>query len=480
MKKSIRITTALCLSLTAALTCPGLSAQERPLSDLERTLLEKIEALEKRVEELEKGQTAQPAAPPNAPVIKEAAQAAQEAPGETGTDANELRASWKDGLRLETDDGRFKLRVGGRIQMDAAWFDQDSRLQYTAGDEENGAEFRRARLLLQGSIYDNIFYQAEYDFAGDDSDPDFRDTYIGLRNIPVVGAIQLGHFREPMGLERLTSSTRATFMERALPNVFAPARNLGIMVSNHALNKRLAWAAGVFKDVDDFPSDDDSDEDGGASVTARLSGVPWYAREGRRLLHLGAAYSYREPDDASVRYRTSPESHLALRYLDTNGPNSYGLDTARVDQVDLWGLETALVCGPFSVQGEYLHSDVDTRLAGERDFYGYYIYASYFLTGEHRPYKLGNGVFGRVHPRRNFALQGPHGWGAWEIALRYSYLDLNSGPIRGGKEDNWTLGLNWYLNPNTRFTWNYVLADIDNPPYRGDLGVLQCRFEVDF
>jgi phosphate-selective porin OprO/OprP len=211
-----------------------------------------------------------------------------------------------------------------------------------------------------------------------------------------------------------------------------------------------------------------------------LTGLPWYEDEGTRLLHLGVAYSHRNPDGASVRYRQRPEAHLAHRYLDTESESGCRITDARADDVDLFGLESALVLGRFSLQAEYIKSMVDTTLGGDFDFDGYYIYGSYFLTGEHRPYKLGSGEFGRVKPKRNFSLGNDGGWGAWEIALRYSTLDLNDGLIRGGQEDNWTVGLNWYLTPNSRLMLNYVHADVEHDFYDGDLDILQTRVQVDF
>ena len=393
---------------------------------------------------------------------------------------NELRASWKDGLCFESRDKRFALKVGGRIQCDWAFFDQDGDLKLAVGDEDDGVEFRRARINLEGRIYDTVGYRAEYDFAGNNGQGKFKDVYIALTQLPVIGNLKLGHCREPFGLERCTGVSYHTFMELPLPTVFAPNRNLGLMLHNAVLDERLTWAVGAFKDVDDFPSDDDSDEDQGYAVTARLTGLPWYRDEGRKLLHLGLAYSHRNPDGAVPGWQTRPESHLANQYLNTEAFEGFRLVDARMDDVDLWGTEAALIHGPFSLQGEYMRADVDSDFAGDLSFDGYYVQGAYFLTGEHRPYKRSSAAFGRVRPRRNFSLRGERGWGAWEAALRYSHLDLNDGVIRGGEEENYALGLNWYLNPNTRVMLNYVRAAIDHDLYDGDLDILQSRFQIDF
>jgi phosphate-selective porin OprO/OprP len=474
------------LVFALALTACTVQAQDQPLTERERMLLERVEALEKRIEDLEKNQAARQAVKA---VQQEQSQAQLEGrvteietklDEEEESSATDLRAFWKDGLRFETKDGAFKLRIGGRIQNDWAWFDQDEELKLAVADEQDGTEFRRARIRLDGQIYDNLFYRAQFDFAGSDGQGKFKDVYMGLKNIPYVGTLKIGHFKEPFGLEQLTSDNYLTFLEYGLPDVFTPARNLGVSVSNSAFDKRLAWAAGLFKQTDDFPSFNDSDEDQGYVVTARLTGLPWYADEGRKLLHLGLAYSHRNPDGAPVRYRQRPESHLANRYLDTNGAAGYRLIDARADDIDLWGLEWALVLGPFSLQSEYMTSMVETTFGGDFDFDGYYVYGSYFLTGENRRYKLDSGKFDRIKPTRNFSFGEDGGWGAWEVAVRYSTLDLNDGIIRGGQEDNWTLGLNWYLTPNSRMMLNYVMADIEHDLYEGDLNIFQTRFQIDF
>ncbi|MCZ7649146.1 MAG: porin [Planctomycetota bacterium] len=96
------------------------------------------------------------------------------------------------------------------------------------------------------------------------------------------------------------------------------------------------------------------------------------------------------------------------------------------------------------------------------------------MTGEHRRYKKGGGVFDRVKPKRNFwAGNDEIGLGAWELALRYTWIDLDSdGPddnggtetsrIRGGKLQNITAAANWYLNPNAKVMFNYVFTDVED------------------
>jgi phosphate-selective porin OprO and OprP len=91
---------------------------------------------------------------------------------------------------------------------------------------------------------------------------------------------------------------------------------------------------------------------------------------------------------------------------------------------------------------------------------------SSFLTGESQPYDKENGVFGRVEPLHNYHWtkgEGCSGLGAWQVGARFSYLDLNSKAIQGGRIESWTFGLNWFLNPNVTVQLNYILEHRDQP-----------------
>jgi phosphate-selective porin OprO/OprP len=246
-------------------------------------------------------------------------------------------------------------------------------------------------------------------------------------------------------------------------------------VGNAIYDERLTWAAGLYEEVEDnepFAFNDFSDY----NFSARITGLPW-ALDKDRLLHLGLSYNhrFRSEEDNPLRFRQRPEAHLTdVRLVDTGSIPS--------DGANLINPEVALVYGPFSIQGEYTHAFVSAEddLDEDLDFSGFYVFASYFLTGEHRVYD--EGAFGRVKPAVNFhPTKG--GWGAWEVAARYSHLDLNDNAIQGGEEDDFTFGLNWYLNPNTRWMFNYIYAmveDIEDLDDDGSANIFQTRLQVEF
>ena len=113
-----------------------------------------------------------------------------------------------------------------------------------------------------------------------------------------------------------------------------------------------------------------------------------------------------------------------------------------------------------------------------QNFSGAYAKTGYFLTGEVRPYNKQGGVFGRVKSLNDF---GSKGWGALEVAVRYSYLDLNAVNVSGGRLNDVTFGVNWYLNQYTKFQLNYIHAFLDRAPVgRSDANILAVRAQVDF
>lgn len=395
---------------------------------------------------------------------------------------NFLAPYWKSGLRLDSADGKFKLKIGGRVQNDWTIYGTDEELRREFDRIGDGTEFRRARLFMEGSVYGNIKYKFQYDFAS--SDP-FKDAYIQVKKLPMVGNFTIGHFKEPFSLEELTSSKYITFMERSLPNAFSQGRNLGVRFNRSFMYKRATAAFGFFRDGN--PADAPFGPDGIYNATTRFTFLPWYQEKGRQLLHAGFSYSHafhnltREDGEVvkSDRFRQRPEAHLGPRLVET--------PKFAAEEIDYINPEVALVYGPASLQFEWMSALVNRESGDDLHYNGFYGFASYFLTGEHRPYKTSSGAFDRVKPKNDF--DGKGGWGALEFAARYSVIDLNDGDVNGGEMQNVTVGFNWYLNSNVRLMFNYVRAmlDEDDCYYKGSMGshcgdadIIQGRFQVDF
>ena len=370
----------------------------------------------------------------------------------------------KGKLEIRSKDGDFVWRLGGRIQVDAALYDNDD----GTSDLDSGSEFRRARLEMQGTVWRAWDFKLQYDFT-DTGAEGIRDAYIRYTGFkPYLTGITVGQFKEPFSLEELTSSKYISFMERALPNAFAPARSRGF--GAHAtLADQLTAAAGFFGegvDTDEF----DSDVSEGYAGTGRLTFSPIHTAT--RVVHLGGAGTWRTPDEGDmIRFRQRPESHVT----DTRLVNTDFIDA---NDFTRYGAEAAVVYGPLSVQGEWIGAHVNRQMAGpDVQFAGWYVFGSWFLTGESRPYEFKEGTFGNLKPK---SVVGKGGYGAWEVLARYSELDLNDHDIEGGEEQDVTLGLNWYPTSNLRFLLNYVwVVDVVGGAFRGaEPGVAQVRAQV--
>ncbi len=350
------------------------------------------------------------------------------------------------------------LKLGGRLMLDAAVYDSDD------VDLNSGTEVRRGRLYASGRIDDAWFFKGQYEFTGTGSGQ-FKDLYIGYGGLGDDTTLLIGQLVEFGSLEDTSSSKYITFMERALPVLaFAPAsRRIGVGIDTHG----QAWyaGAGVFGENSGV---DEAEEDG-IGASARMSCAPLLGEA--KALHLGVWGAYREPrGDHLGRVRARPESHVSdTRLVDTGVISNLNAQVS-------YGVEIAGVAGPLSVQGEYIGSELDRDRFDNECYSGWYAYASWILTGESRPYDAQSGTFGRLKPRRP---AGQGGAGAWELAARYSTLDLEDG-IPGGTEDNVTLGVNWYANAYTRFMLNYVKASAEKDGGETDVDIVQVRAQVDF
>ena len=372
---------------------------------------------------------------------------------------------------LFMDHVRLDGKIGGRVDFDTAYFVDST----GAGPHGIRMELRRWRFFATGEAivlvpfaYSvNIMAVNNYQFVLD-------DVYLEFRRIPYLGTLRVGAFIPAMSLEASGSSRDATFMEWGTPiQGLAPRISAGWQLRRPYLGERATWSIGQFAqslgtDVGDATRDF-------YRAIARFTWLPIYetlpeTRVPRRLLHLGLNLNYLYSGNATIRYRSRPESNTAPFLADTGEVPASGMSS--------FGLEASWVDGPWSFQTEYLNNFISE--SGLQSFYGVYAYGSYFWTGESRRYDTGRGVFGRLIPNRNFSFGEDGGSGALETALRFSYLDLDSGPVRGGKLATVTAGLNWYPIPNTKFRFNYVYAHAEGGPRPGDLNILQTRIEFDF
>ena len=332
------------------------------------------------------------------------------------------------------------------------WLSQDDQSKQQVGDlkDSEGGEIRGLRFGSVGMIkFENpwlyTIYGATNTFdKGFDSDEDDSFDLLDWRlDIPLQWDMSLavGKQKEPISMERNMGLIYLPWQERgAATDAMLPSRNVGAVLSGGVLERRMSWAVGVFNDwIDNGQSYNESD----SQFISRVTALAYLSEDETRLVHLGLGARYSDVKKG-LRYFARPEFDPAPIFVDTG--------TFDADSTMTYNLEAAWRSGPLWVSGEYILNDVDSASAEDPTFKGYLVSASYMLTGETRPYNKRSGMFSPV-PVSKPANKG--GMGAWEIATRFSSLDLTDGAIDGGQMDIYSLGLNWWLTRTTSFSINY-------------------------
>lgn len=437
-------------------------------------------------------------------------------------ETEKVKAKYGPGLHFESADGNFTAAIDGRLQVDSQYNITNDVLPANGASTPNelnsGANIRRARLGVEGTLYKDWFYKFEYDFSrGNGSvtsgitDAFLRWTYPGS-----PFSLKVGSFKEPFSLEEATSNRFLTFIERnMIVNTFVDNPNTyktGIG-ANWAEERFQAGIAFQTEPVGSWssaatsvnPNGNNSRNNGSGDtsweVIGRISFLPWKESESK-FFHIGGSGGHTVVNSqfrANGQFNNGGMSFVAFpgtnvdrtSILNTSNLTLGNLDAPGsriIDNYNRFGAEMALVYGPFSLQGEYIQTDIHgTGYSGE-SLFGYYGYASYFLTGESRTYRKETGAWGRIKPNRNFDMKG--GWGAWEIAAGYDYINLNDGNVRGGKADTIKFGLNWYPLSHVRAMANYIhvldvntggVADARSAGFNNaNLDIFETRVQFDF
>ncbi|MBX3438658.1 MAG: hypothetical protein KF861_14285 [Planctomycetaceae bacterium] len=362
------------------------------------------------------------------------------------------------------------MQLRGRIDADALWSSQNAENRATFGDFREDIGLRRARIGIEGDLGENGRYVAEIDLPNGTVVP--RDIYVAYGQIDEFVEGQVGHFREPFSLEGGTSARFFAFMERSPANMFDPARNWGGGLFHEDKDSNSAWGLGVFHAGTgswDFQSGNGST----VGFTGRFTKALINEGDGERLLHLGIALSERIPVSGEIVINQRPRSPLLE--LDDSATSPFVPKIripARFQQ--LINLQFATANGPVWSQAEWYGSIVDQTGGGPVFYHGLHVDGGYFLTGEHRTYESATGILGEIRVHRPLlghrgADKRPRGWGAWEVAARFTYLDLvdsdappgPNGEQLGTRMPQSTLGVNWYLSDRVRLMFNYVYAAPD-------------------
>lgn len=373
-----------------------------------------------------------------------------------------------------TGDFSAAIRVLG--QFDAAYYMQDSdakSLPLTNGpDLSSGTNFRRAQLGVQGTLFGDWSYLFNTEFGGSggtEAQGRIQSLYIEYDGLKPF-ALRIGAYPPPAGLEDNTSSADTIFLERAAPSdilrnsIGGDGRDSASAIyAGERFYAALSWTGGKVADNAVF------DEQNAA--LARIAGVVLSSADSKFVLSASGAHIFKVADAApgpnaphALTLSSAPE--LTVDSMGTKLVSTGALDA---DSATIWGAEAGAQWRSLYAQGGYFDYRVKQHLSSDLAFHGWYAQASWMLTGESRVYKPDNAAFAAPKPA---APLGKGGAGAWELAARYSVLDLNDnsgvvgsavpyGGVRGGEQKIWTAGINWYPSAALRFALDFQNIKID-------------------
>ncbi len=200
------------------------------------------------------------------------------------------------------------VNLHGFFQADAILVHQSPGNVATVGDAQDGAEFRRARLSASGDAWNNVGYLLEMDFAFP-GHPSFMDVWAELRDVPILGNIRGGQWRQPVGMDPLTSVKELTFLERALPFAFVPFRQIGAGFYDYSEDELATWAGSVFR----YPTNlfgSGVGDNGGYGTAWRGTFLPWVDEDSETLVHVGGSFAFADPANDLIRFRNQPEVYV--------------------------------------------------------------------------------------------------------------------------------------------------------------------------
>lgn len=480
-------------------------------------LIHRLEKAERRIQDLEAERS------DNGSIAPIAASAVQGERNDAKDSETSVRLTKLEDLFKKLDDGQkafvlpghsgATMKVVGRIHLDYWGFPETDpginafeTLDPTISPQNN-FQFRRLRFGVRGDVKPNMEYRIEMEYAGG-NDVEFRDAFLAFKYLPIVQTLVIGNQKRPYGLDHWNSSRYNVFLERpfVVEAINQDSRRLGIQSWAYSEDLRYNWQYGVFtqrliQDEGDYYSDHLQGE-----IAGRFASTIWYddTSNGRGYAHVAVSGSVAHPDGSAgsgplvpgldeaqneARFRTRPEARSASRWIDTGRIRG-------ADWYELANVEGVLNIGATQIVAEWMNLFLqrdDGTLPNDDNLYfnGGYVYVAHFLTGEHMPWDRETGQLDRPEPFENFFLVRNEdgslgrGWGAWQIAARYSTADFTNEDIAGGVGESLTLGLNWYWNSYARMQFNYIVGRIDERApaagyTSGDYHIVGTRVMVDF
>lgn len=423
-----------------------------PDPDAEPSLADEIRSLRDRLDELETAERKR--------IADEKKKKEADAKKPAGKDDKPKEDVW-----IDVSDEKWTVKLGGHVQMDLInWPYADPAIVSPPANPpaRDYFEFRRLRLTADGTGYGVYDFRLQLTLEPETTnisgttvtEPQVKDAYFSINEVPWLGRLRIGNFFVPFGLEQVTNDTFNIFLERSIPTqgIFTADREVGVATYNASADQNLSWYFGAFLDSISESVKQRVDNNQGYRLSGRLVWLPYYdeASDGRYLIHTGIGVLHTHDQDGLVRFAARPQVRLSPFLVDSGVLAAGDYTTGNV--------ELAVVMGRFTVQSEGFVSHVNLNGKDPVDLYGAYVHLSWFLTGESRFYERFSqhgAHFGRNKPFTNvFFTPSGCGLGAWEAKARYSNFTLDN--IGKGRYDDLTLGFNWYWSDRTRVMFDYI------------------------
>ena len=352
------------------------------------------------------------------------------------------------------------------------WLEQDEANEEQVGELEefDRGDIRGLRFGAAGTlnfphpwVYTIFAASTAFDKGFDTTEADGLTLYDYRLDIPLgnQGTLSVGKQKEPISMDRIMGMLFEPMQERgSMSDAMMPSRNVGVVYNNTLASERVSYAGGVFNDWFDAG---EKLSDSSTELIGRVTGLPLLSADESSLIHLGLGVRHTNAK-AGIQYRGPPEFHFSPDFVDT------GLFDA--DSAITYDVELSARSGPIWLASEFVTTAVSAPAAGDPTFFGYQVTASWIVTGEMRGYNTRSGIFNRV-PVARPVTQG--GWGAWELAVRWSSLDLTDGAIEGGDMQILSLGVNWWLARAANVNVNFRNVNLDRFGVRGNTKGLTAR-----
>ena len=358
------------------------------------------------------------------------------------------------GIQFNSPNDAMKFRIGGRFQEDfsaASISPRGLRPALADNGQGRGIDTRRAFFESYLSIKGGLEFAFQYDFNS--ATAPIQDAIVSYHGYePIVATV--GNFKEPMSLNQLQSDNTTTFTERSVMDSLIPGRSFGGAVGG--AGKNWTVTGGIYG-----ANANNAPDTNGIAGTGRVTYAP--ILDEKQLLHFGFAGSYRELDrtgpNPNPSFSAKPEDFVYRQNLVATG--AFG----NVDNLVRLNAEALYQYGPWRVQGEYTHVEANGYgVQGDRSFDGGYVEGAWVINGKGRVYRVTPPYGSEFAVLQGVALDDSQrisqgGYGVFEIAGRYSTLDLRSKNTNGGHIEDFSAGLNWYPDRNIRLMADYVHAD---------------------